>query len=211
MMRRRNGFALLEVLLAVILMMVAAAASYTLVKSFRTNSATQQFVHYATDITQSISPFLGSGNSTILSGDKLSTSFLTSIGIPNENFLSGSELNETSAAACSDEFCYVDSGMSVQNKKSAMSFTIKIDKTYQLSNYFLIATLATGAQVNQVLQNAASLFSIYCVHGSDKTLPTGTLPCGLLPESQANETYALWLVFPKSGNTPPDINTTEGS
>ena len=93
---RQRGFALFDVLLAVVLMAIAAAGSYTLVKSFRTNSSTQQLIRYSTTITQSFIPFLNSADIThVLKDNQLSSVFLKSIGIPDED------------QQCSNGFCAV--------------------------------------------------------------------------------------------------------
>nr|MBP9727226.1 hypothetical protein [Gammaproteobacteria bacterium] len=191
-------FALFDAMLALVLLMIAAAASYTLVKSFRVNSSTQQLIRYSTNITQSFMPFLeGNSSSTVLSDSQLSSTFLTSIGIPAAD-----------QANCStSNYCNVEAGMYVGSGKSRMSFGSYMDTTYVLGSEFAIAVLATGAQVNQMLQSAASMFSIYCKLGSVALSSIGTT-CSLLPKDQANEIYSLFLVFPKSDGEAPNINLT---
>lgn len=188
-----RGFALFDALLAVILMTIAAAGSYTLIKSFRVNSATQQLIRYSTTISQNYMPFLDEGSSSpAIKGDALSSSFLNAIGIPQEEQIESSNSG----------FYYVNSGMyDTSGNKSKMSFTIFVPDSaggsQQLANHFLILVPATGSQVNQVLQSASSLFSIYCpTPGAAKTTA-----CVL--NSTPDAMYDLWLVFPKSGNTWP--------
>lgn len=194
---RQRGFALFDALLAVVLMAIAAAGSYTLVKSFRANSSTQQFIRYSTNITQSFLPFLDGNNSTVLSGEQLSTDFLNSIGIPAED------------QKCSGDYCYVNAEMYLDNatQSSVMGFGVKqTGSTSQpLANYFIIAVKAAGTQVNQVLQSASSMFSIYCPEGPSVTL-SGQSKCALQSSDdiEANAAgYSLFLVFPKSGDTAP--------
>lgn len=196
---RQRGFALFDVLLAVTLMAIAAAGSYTLVKSFRANSSTQQLLRYATTITQGATPFLnGSSSDTILHETQLSANFLKSIGIPEEDQVSND------GAKCSGDFCYVDSGMYLDKTttSSSMAFAVQADTDQTLTNYFIIAVKATSVQVNQVLQSASSLFSVYCPAGGAAL--QGQSQCKLLPkDTQTNAVYNLYLVFPKSGDTPP--------
>ncbi len=197
-MTRQRGFALFDAMLALVLLMIAAAASYTLVKSFRVNSSTQQLIRYSTNITQSFMPFLeGNSSSTVLSDSKLSASFLTSIGIPSADQVQ---------SGCS--YCNVEAGMYVGSGKSRMSFGSYMDTTYVLGSEFAIAVLATGAQVNQMLQSAASMFSIYCGSGAGVTLNSLKATCSLLSKDEANTTYSLFLVFPKSDGEAPDITLT---
>lgn len=196
-MMRQRGFALFDVLLAVILMTIAAAGSYTLVKSFRVNSAAQQVMRYATTITQSFVPFLDGGNSAnVLQDQKLASSFLSAIGITTTD-----QVTESGAACAGDSaFCYVDSGMYTGDGKSLMSFNSVTDNTQKLASYFAIALLATGAQVNQILQSASSLFSVYC--GEKNTnLNTLSSNCSLKDKDSANEIYSLFLVFPKTSTS----------
>lgn len=202
-MRQSNrGFALFDVLLAVVLMTVAAAASYTLVKSFRVNSATQQFIRYATTITQSFAPFLDGSAATVsdgvMSSNQLSSSFLTSIGIPT---------TDQSPDKCS--YCYVDSGMYANDEKSLMNFAVSTPDTtdFTLANYFMIGVTANGAQVNQILQSTSSLFSIYCPT-SGTALSNSVTSCDLKDKSDAATLYSLYLVFPKSGSTAPTPSET---
>lgn len=193
---RQRGFALFDVLLAVVLMAIAAAGSYTLVKSFRANSSTQQFIRYSTTITQSFIPFLNGADITaVLNNNQLSTSFLKSIGIPDED------------QGCSNGFCNVDSGMYLDDKKSQMAFGVQTNADQTLANYFIIAVRATGVQVNQVLQSASSLFSVYCpVEGGSLS---GQSKCALVSKDTAStQSYNLYLVFPKSGDTPPTSSFT---
>ncbi len=197
-MTRQHGFALFDAMLALVLLMIAAAASYTLVKSFRVSSSTQQLIRYSTNITQSFMPFLeGSSSSTVLSDSKLSSAFLTSIGIPTAD-----------QANCSSNYCNVDAGMYVADQKSRMSFGSYMDTAQLLGSEFAIAVLATGAQVNQMLQSTASMFSIYCGQGTGVTLNSLKATCSLLSKDEANTTYSLFLVFPKSDGEAPNINLT---
>jgi len=186
-----RGFALFDALLAVILMTIAAAGSYTLIKSFRVNSATQQLIRYATTISQNYMPFLDEGTeSSVLKDDALSASFLNAIGIPKED----------QVASADADFYYVNSGMYVSDAKSNMSFAINIsdeEDGQKLANNFLILVPATGAQVNQVLQSASSLFSIFC----PATGAAKSTACTLNDTPDA--LYDLWLVFPKVGSTWP--------
>jgi hypothetical protein len=202
-MIRQRGFALFEVLLAVVLMMIAAAGAYTLVKSFRANSAVQQFIRYSTNITQSFMPFVD-GNSYLSIFDAnthtIATSFLKSIGIPAEDQV------DEHGAICAGTACYVDSGMYLSNGAvaSPMNFQVKMDNTQSLASYFIVAVAATGVQVNQVLQNASSLFSVYCL--PKETELNGQSKCALQSDaniSSNNDTYSLFLVFPKSGDYAP--------
>ncbi len=198
-MTHQRGFALFDALLALILMAIAAAASYTLVKSFRVNSSTQQLIRYSTNITQSFMPFLeGNSSSTVLSDSKLSSKFLTSIGIPSADQVE---------SACS--YCNVEAGMYVGSGKSRMSFGSYMDPNQVLGSEFAIAVLATGAQVNQMLQSAASMFSIYCgVDRINLNTLVGKPNCTLQSQDAANTTYSLFLVFPKSDGSAPNINLT---
>lgn len=204
-MLRQRGFALFDVLLAVVLMMVAAGASYTLVKSFRANSSVQQLIRYSTNIAQSFTPFIdGSDYSDVLNDShQLSTNFLDSIGIPSEDQVTsaGEKCSSTSATSC-----YVDSGMYLTNGSVSrpMSFAVQQDTTQTYANYFIIAVQASSAEVNQMLQSASSLFSIYCPQGARETL-SGQSSCSLIADTTANSaaTYSLFLVFPKSGDTAP--------
>lgn len=201
---RQRGFALFDVLLAVTLMAIAAAGSYTLVKSFRENSSTQQFIRYATTITQGAAPFLnGNSADTILSATQLSANFLKSIGIPEEDQVSND------GTKCSGDFCYVDSGMYLNKASagSAVAFDVQADTDQTLTNYFIIAVKATSGQVNQVLQSTSSLFSVYCP--ANGTELQGQSPCKLLPkDTPTSAVYNLYLVFPKSGDTPPASTMT---
>lgn len=205
-MLRQRGFALFDVLLAVVLMMVAAGASYTLVKSFRANSSVQQLIRYSTNIAQSFTPFIdGSSYSDVLNtSHQLSTSFLDSIGIPNDDQVTraGEKCNTSTTTETS---CYVDSGMYLTNGSvpRPMSFAVKSNTAQTYANYFIIAVQASSAEVNQVLQSASSLFSIYCPQGQ-ATL-SGQSSCGLIADTTVNSaaTYSLFLVFPKSGDTAP--------
>lgn len=196
-MMQQRGFALFEVLLAVILMAIAAAGSYALVKSFRVNSATQQVVNYATTITQNFIPFLDGGSATTVltaSTDTLSSPFLSSIGIPATDQVT------SSGAACAGATasCYVKSGMYVTSGgKSIMSFDSVTNSTQNLASYFAIALQATGAQVNQILQSSSSLFSVYCA-ASGSALAAAGENCVLKSKDDANTTYSLFLVFPKT-------------
>lgn len=203
---RQRGFALFDVLLAVVLMAIAAAGSYTLVKSFRSNSSTQQFIRYSTTITQSALPFLNGNNFSILSvdGAQLSASFLTSIGIPGEDQVS------TGGSRCSSDFCYVDSGMYLDGASNASPIGFGATTTQgdlTMGKYFILAVKATNSQVNQVLQSASSLFSIYCASGS--VALSNASKCALISKDAASDTInSLYLVFPKSGDTPPNSTIT---
>jgi len=194
-MKKIQGFALLEALLALVLVMIAAGASYTLVKSFRANSSIQQFIRYSTNITQSFMPFLdGGAYSTVLSDDKLSQSFLTSISIPSEDQID-----------CSSSYCYVNSGMYLDGSEteSNLSFGVQTDSAQQLGSYFIIAVNATGLQVNQILQTASTMFSVYCTENKGKNISSITSTCALQPSANNSTPYSLFLVFPKSGDSPP--------
>lgn len=187
---RQRGFALFDVLLAVILMAIAAAGSYTLVKSFRSNSAVQQFIRYSTMIAQGYLPFLPDGaSSAAITGNALTTSFLDAVGIPSEDQMAAEEYSGSA---------YVNSGMfDNSGQELQMGFTIAPASETGPAQYFIIeVTGATGTEVTQVVENAASLFSVYCSEGSSAE------PCKL--ESRTgSQSYNLWLVFPKSGNTFP--------
>lgn len=189
--QRKMGFALLEVLLAVILMAIAAGASYTLVKSFRTNAATQQFLRYATNITQNYIPFLESeavGGTSITTpvykSNRLSQTFLTSIGIPSEDM------------SCTSSYCFVSSGMySISTGTTASNQTMQFNiGTLNSTYYFVIGVKATGGQVNQVLQSASSLFSVFYTDGGAMT-PSSEIT------TEPTKEYNLYLVFPKSGSS----------
>ena len=192
---RQRGFALFEVMLAVALMAIAAAGSYTLVKSFRASSTTQQFIRYSTMITQGYIPFLNDATSKASQGDALSTSFLNAIGIPGSDQIASGTTN----------YSYVSSGMpNAAGNSITMSFAVSYAATQDSVNYFSIkATGATSTEVKQVLQSASSLFSIYCpVSGS--ALKTVTSAC-TLSSAASGSAYDIWLVYPKSGSTPPTI------
>ena len=197
---RQRGFALFEVILAVILMAIAAAGSYTLVKSFRANSSTQQFIRYSTTITQGILSFIhGNNTETLLKDQQLSADFLTSIGIPTED-----QMSNDGTKQCSGDYCYVNSGMYLNGaaSSSAMGFGVQQDTDQSSTNYFIIAVKATSTQVNQVLQSASSLFSVYCP--TDGKSLSGQAKCALLPKNTpSTSVYDLYLVFPKSGDTAP--------
>ncbi len=207
-MRHQSGFALFEAMLALALMMIAAAASYTLVKSFRANSSVQQFIRYATTITQGFMPFVDGNSTDTASGGPLdasthalSPSFLSAVGIPVENQVT--EKGE----ACAGDSCYVNSGMYLNGATvgTPMSFAVKIDDAQVAASYFIIAVNATGLQVNQVLQNASSMFSVYCPPGANVALD-GQSKCALQSDamiSQNSDSYSLFLVFPKSGDLAP--------
>ena len=202
-MRRNLGFALLEVLLAVILMAIAAGASYTLVKSFRTNAATQQFLRYATNITQNYIPFLESeavGGTSITNPvysattHKLSQAFLTSIGMPSEDM------------SCASSYCVVTSGMYSASTSTgtasnqAMHFNIgTLNSTY----YFVIGVKTSGGQVNQVLQSASSLFSVFYTEKEG-----GTASNSLITASNFAAQYNLYAVFPKTTDTSSALSFT---
>ncbi len=198
-MTRQRGFALFDAMLAMVLLAIAAAASYTLVKSFRVNSSTQQLIRYATNITQSFMPFLeGNSPATVLDADKnqLASGFLTSIGIPK---------GDQMPSDCT--ICNVSTGMYVDGKKSLMSFDSYVDLNQILGSEFAIAVQATGAQVNQVLQSTASMFSIYCGVGLvNLNTFVGKANCALQTQDAANTTYSLFLVFPKSDGGAPSID-----
>lgn len=208
-MVRRQGFALFEVLLALVLMMIAAAASYTLVKSFRSNSSVQQFIRYSTNITQSFMPFVDgvaydstNGGPLNSSTNTLSTTFLKAIAIPAEDQVMAD------GAVCTNTSCYVNSGMYLSDGEvqNAMSFAVQSDTTQLAASYFLIAVEATGLQVNQILQSASSLFSVYCPAGAAVGLDDKTTKCKLQSDAEittAGDVYSLFLVFPKSGDVPP--------
>lgn len=197
---RQRGFALFEVLLAVVLMAIAAAGSYTLVKTFRANSSTQQVIRYTTNITQNFMPFLnGSSSSTVLTDDKLAKNFLTSTGI------------STNDLVCEEgSYCYVKTNMPVTGgggaQESQMNFGVYIDPNYTLANEFAIGLQATGTQVNQILQGASSLFSVYCAVGAGVHLNSIASNCALQPSDNAGVVYSLFLVFPKSEGAAPNIN-----
>lgn len=201
---RQRGFALFDVLLAVVLMAIAAAGSYTLVKSFRANSSTQQFIRYATTVTQGAIPFLdGNGASTLISDKQLSAVFLKSIGIPGE------DQTPNDGTACSSDYCYVNSGMYLNDAAdgSSMGFAVQPSDDQTGTNYFIIAVKATATQVNQVLQSASTMFSIYCP--ADSKALSGQPKCALLSkDTPSTSVYDLYLVFPKSGNTPPASTIT---
>ncbi|MES2204446.1 MAG: hypothetical protein V4496_04410 [Pseudomonadota bacterium] len=197
---RQRGFALFDVLLAVVLMAIAAAGSYTLVKSFRASSSTQQFIRYATTITQGATPFVnGNSADTILNETyQLSAVFLKSIGIPGED-----QISSGTTKCSTEDFCYVDSGMyqDQATTSSLMSFDVQADTDQTSTSYFIVAVKATSTQVNQVLQSASSLFSVYCpVSGALSEQPRCTL---LSKDTPASNTYNLYLVFPKSGDVAP--------
>ncbi|MCD8525178.1 MAG: prepilin-type N-terminal cleavage/methylation domain-containing protein [Gammaproteobacteria bacterium] len=194
-MKKIQGFALLEALLALVLMMIAAGASYTLIKSFRANSSIQQFIRYSTNITQSFMPFVdGGAYSTVLSGNKLSQPFLTSISIPSED-----------QRDCSNAYCYVSSGMYLDggSAESNLSFGVQMDSAQELASYFMIAVNATGLQVNQILQTASTMFSVYCAESQGANISSITTPCVLQSSANNSTPYSLFLVFPKSGDAPP--------
>jgi Tfp pilus assembly protein PilV len=197
----QRGFALFDALLAVILMAIAAAGSYTLVKSFRANSATQQLIRYATNITQSFIPFMdGSASSTVLQGDKLSQKFLFSMGV--------AEKDQTCTMINNVNYCYVNAGMYVNSniaqgaKQSLMGFSRATDSNGV--NYFIIAVQATASQVSQMLQNTSSIFSIYCPI-SPTPLRISSQEWCQLPATGSTIAYSLFLVFPKSGS-PVNFN-----
>lgn len=194
---RQRGFALFDVLLAVVLMTVAAGASYTLIKSFRVNSATQQMIRHATTITQGFMPFLdGGATSSVFNGDQLSQTFLTSISIPATDQI------------CTSGYCYVDSGMyTAGTTKNKINFAISTDSNYVASNYLIMGVKATGSQVNQILQSASSLFSVYCP-ASTVALSSSVTSCTLLGKDQSSTVYNLYLVFPKSGTNAPNPQNT---
>ena len=191
-MQQKMGFALLEVLLAVILMAIAAGASYTLVKSFRTNAATQQFLRYATNITQNYIPFLESeavGGTSIATpvykNNGLSQTFLTSIGIPSDDM------------SCASGYCFVSSGIYSASTGTASNQTMRFNiGTVSSTYYFVIGVKASGGQVNQVLQSASSLFSVFYTDGT-----TASASSEITADSAKD--YHLYLVFPKSGSSLP--------
>lgn len=210
----KGGFALFEVLLAVILMSVAAGASYTLVKSFRSNSSIQQFIRYSTNITQSFMPFLDGVNTDQVLGETsngsgyygLSSAFLDSISIPKEDRVS------------MGSYYYVKSGMYfTTGNPSSMGFGIWVPDYNNQNNlyandpsYFIISVKATGSQVNQVLETASPTFSIFCPAGDDTGLTDKIRKCSLQSEAEikaAQDKYALYLVFPKIGNYGPHLDT----
>lgn len=200
-MLRRRGFALFDVLLAVVLMMIAAGASYTLVKSFRANSSVQQLIRYSTNISQSFMPFIdGSDYSNVLSSTthQLSSDFLDSIGIPGEDQVT------SAGEKCGGTSCYVDSGMYLINGSVSRPMSFAVSTSDAGVSYFIIAVQASSAEVNQMLQSASSLFSIYCPQGARIPL-SGQSSCSLIADTTANSamTYSLFLVFPKSGDKAP--------
>ena len=201
---RQRGFALFDVLLAVVLMAIAAAGSYTLVKSFRANSSTQQFIRYATTLTQNFTPFLdGHSAPSLLNGTQLSYDFLNAVDIPSEDRISSGTTTCPASTSTTKTYCYVNSGMYLAGKLSLMGFgSVQTgDSSQPLADYFVIAVQATGSQVNQVLQSTSSLFSVYCAAG--KVTLSAASKCSLLGDSAKNSTYSLFLVFPKSGDKPP--------
>ena len=183
-MKKSRGFALLDVLLAVILLSIVTIGSYSLVKSFRSTSAMQKLVRYATTITENYMPFLeGSVSTDVLSDNKLSAEFLESINIPDV------DLRPTDC-----EYCYVKTGL--QDSSGAdlkMNFDTVTD-TDTAANFFIIGftTSVTAGEKNQMLQSLGGVFSLYCPDAA----------CTLTSEDDSHD-YEVKMVFPKAGSTIP--------
>ena len=196
-MKKLQAFALLDVILAVVLLSIATIGSYSLVKSFRSSSQTQQLTRYATNISQNFMPFLEGGSfDSVLSddgtGDKLSKDFLLSIGIPAED-----------AVNCDGDFCYVNSGIYANANESVLNFMEVEDDSVTHANYFIQGLSVTGAETNAIIQGLSTVFSVYCVPAAGTALGTTTESCSLLEDSKAKDPYSVYLVFPKSGNVAP--------
>lgn len=191
-MKKTQAFALLDVILAVILLAIATAGSYALIKSFRSSSQVQQLTRYATNISQNYMPFLQGGTySSVLSGDKLSSEFLLSIGIPADDVVN-----------CDSGYCYVNTGVYANGKESVLNFKEVIDDSVTHANYFVQGLIATGAETNAITQGLSTAFSVFCVV-SNGPLAADTQSCSLLSDDEKSGSYAVYLVFPKSGHLPP--------
>lgn len=195
-MKLKNGFAMFDVLLAVVLMAIAAVGSYSLVKSFKSSSSVQQVTQYANTITQNFMPFLeGVSFDSVLNQDShgLSEDFLSSIGIPSENY-------GTCSAANSVNYCTVDSGLHTSGGESEMQFAQFQDQSTSNvgANYFIIGLATTANQANSLAQNLGATYSVFCGTGA----LANAAPCGLNAGGTEGAT-SVFLVFPKSGSKPP--------
>lgn len=200
-MKLRNGFAMFDVLLAVILMAVAAVGSYSLVKSFKSSSSVQQVTQYANTITQDFMPFLeGVSFDSVLDSAShgLSEDFLTSIGIPSED-------NGDCSAVDGVNYCRVTTGLHVGGVESEMEFSQYQDTAQVGASYFIIGFNATSKQANSLAQNLGVTYSVFCDNAG---LSSSSSACGLDAGGQEGDT-SVFLVFPKSGSTPPaNVNFT---
>jgi hypothetical protein len=204
-MKLRNGFAMFDVLLAVILMAIAAVGSYSLVKSFKSSSSVQQVTQYANTITQNFMPFLeGVSYDSVLDPagtHKLSNDFLLSIGIPSEDL----EPNEACADSSVETYCTVNTGLHTSAGESLMQFAQSQDAsgTNVGADYFIVGLKATVKQANSLAQNLGTTYSVFC--GTGKL--SGATPCGL-DAGGATDTTSVFMVFPKSGKSPPSSDFT---
>ena len=192
--QNQQGFALLDVLLAVILVCVASYGVYTMAKGYHLSSSMRTLEQRAITIAQNYTPFLqdatsSSSGSAVLSGNELSTDFLTSIGIP-------------SSALCNDssDYTYVQtssyytdgSGTATQ---SIFNFDQEVGNSSESgASYLMIGFMGSGAQVNQLAQDISQTFSVY--YGSSGGSITNTAD-SLVSSSDTSNDYAIYLFFPK--------------
>lgn len=190
-MKKNNGFALLDVLLAVVLLAIAAYGTFKVAKSFHSASSVQQFEQYALNIAHSYTPYIADTDSSLIDdSNKMETDFLQSIAIPSEALVSPGDANT-----------YLYSGIYKDSSQCQVEFQEANEDTG--AGYLIMAVKTTGAQYNQLLQDLGGSFSVFRLSGGSKAL-TSSASQGLLNiDNNATNEYSVFLVYPKSGSTPP--------
>ena len=203
--RIQQGFALLEVFLAIILLGIISYASYAMVTYYQTKNLVQNFQADAVNIAQGLVSVINDSDANdsnaFIKNNQLWTVFTKETHIPNSH-LNCTQLDPVSHQCLSD-YVYLKSGFTVNDangipKQSIVNFALIPMSSNPSTNYLVFGLTMSQKQLSILIQNPSygmGIFYAVAGQGLKESQPATQIPvCNTGPNATC--VYSVYLTVP---------------
>lgn len=207
---KNQGFALLEILLAVVVLSIITFASYQMINSYKDSKSVQTAESDIMNIAQAFSPMLNQSGmlctqcANPFSGTQMSTSILRSVPIPAQRL--------TDPDPSAGHYSYVLASFTVNGHQAKIGFGILRSATSPTSpSYFVAGFKANYTQAVQIIQDMNNTMGIFVDNTGSKGLKDSknvTIIPSCPTASSKSCTFNIYLVSPMETDlTAFDLST----
>lgn len=197
--RIQQGFALLDVFLAIILLGIISYASYAMVSYYQSKNLVQNLQADVVNISQGLVSVINDADANdanaFVKNNQLWTVFAKEIHIPNSH-LNCSQLDPVSHQ-CLEAYVYLKSGLTVDTKQSLMNFAIIPMNSNPSANYLVFGLTMSQKQLSILIQNPSygtGIFYADLGQGLKESKPATIIPS--CTDASASCNYSVYLTVP---------------